>query len=242
MVGSTLPVRGLIIHAADSAERSANVERLVDFLGRVGLESVDVVDAVRPDDAGPLYSPGEWGCYQSHAKCLRIAGQAPPGTFTLVVEDDIEFRADAARIRAVIESGLRQEWDLLYLGHSGWTPLRSWDVEVTSREWLPVRGMIFGTTCFLVAPEGYPGLVEEYEALAHESPLSGGGVGADGAFAELSYRHPALVRLVSPTPWAEEVIGTQSLIRESAKQGRLRSALLKARRRLRRFVETIRRK
>ena len=61
-----LPIRALIVHAEDSPQRVENVRRLTAYLAGVGLEAVDVFPAVRPPDPGPLYSAGEFGCYQSH--------------------------------------------------------------------------------------------------------------------------------------------------------------------------------
>ncbi len=241
MVGRiALPVHVFIVHLASSDARTANVSKLLQYLEQVGVESSEVIPAVEPADAGPMYSPGEWGCYQSHGVCLRRARGLPDGTAALILEDDIEFTVQPARMRAVIEDALTREWDLLYLGHSGWGHLRSWDAELMANQWLQVRGMIYGTTAYMVRPDGFARLVDDYDALAHESVMTGGGVGADGAFAELSYRNPTIVRLAHPTTYVEEVIGISSTIRDSPAEGRLVRIRRLVRRRVRNFLQRLR--
>lgn len=231
-----LPIRALIVHAEDSPQRVENVRRLTAYLAGVGLEAVDVFPAVRPPDPGPLYSAGEFGCYQSYGGCLHAAAAQPEHVITMVIEDDVEFSISAARLREVLEDAVGREWDLLYLGHSGWSPVRSWDRDLLAEPWLQVRGMIYGTTCYMVRPRGFARLADEYDELAWESPQSGGGVGADGAFAELSYRHPDIVRLAKPVPLVEEIVGSQSLIRDSEKYSARTRLLFTLRRRLRNLI------
>ena len=169
-----LPIRALIVHAEDSPQRVENVRRLTAYLAGVGLEAVDVFPAVRPPDPGPLYSAGEFGCYQSHGGCLHAAAAQPEHVITMVIEDDVEFSISAARLREVLEDAVGREWDLLYLGHSGWSPVRSWDRDLLAEPWLQVRGMIYGTTCYMVRPRGFARLADDYDELAWESPQTGG--------------------------------------------------------------------
>lgn len=231
-----LPIRALIVHIESSEQRATNVRRLTAYLDDVGLAAVEVFPAVTPSDRGPLYSAGELGCYQSHGGCLRLASEQPDNIVTMVLEDDVEFSIPAARLREVLEDALGREWDLLYLGHSGWSPLRSWDRDLLAEPWLQVRGMIFGTTCYMVRPRGFARLADEYDELVWESPLTGGGVGADGAFAELAYRHPDIVRLAKPVTLVEEIVGSQSLIRDSEKVSAPTRLLRTVRRRLRNLI------
>ncbi len=231
-----LPIRAVVVHMQGSEQRAANVRRLTAYLDDVGLESVEVFPAVTPSDPGPLYSAGEFGCYQSHGACLRAAREQPDHLITMVLEDDVEFSIPAARLRGVLEDAIGREWDLLYLGHSGWSPVRSWDRDLLAEPWLQVRGMIYGTTCYLVRPRGFARLADEYDALVWESPATGGGVGADGAFAELSYRHPDIVRLTRPVPLVEEIVGSVSFIRDSDELSAPARLLHTIRRRLRNLI------
>lgn len=220
VLAAHLPVRALIIHLDTSNERASNVEKLITYVEAVGVESVQIVPAVQPPDRGPLYSAGEWGCYQSHGVCLRRAREMPADKTVMVLEDDIEFQIPPDRMRSLLQDGLSREWDLLYLGYSKWGPLRAWDDELLAQPWLKVRGMIYGTTCYLTRPEGFARVVDDYDALAFESPMDGGGVGADGAFAELSYRDPSIVRVAPLDSLVEEVIGISSTIRAQPSDGK----------------------
>ena len=210
-----LPGRALIIHAGGDKRRRSNVERLQSFLLRVGIADVQVFDAVCPTDSGPMYSPGEWGCFQSHLECLRIAAADPAGSSTMILEDDAVFRFDAAAVRDALLDAATEPWDILHLGYLRNEILRSWDEKLLKRPWHRVRGLLLGAQCYVVRSDGLRPRVEQFAALAYEDPATGGGVGADGAFSELAYRDPTFIRLAPVNSMTEQLFGIRSTIREN---------------------------
>ena len=211
-----LPGRALIIHAGGDKRRRQNVQRLKTFLRRVGIADVQVFDAVCPSDSGPMYSPGEWGCFQSHLECLRIAAADPVGSSTMILEDDAVFRYDAAAVSEALLDAATEPWDILHLGYLRNEILRSWDENILKQPWHRVRGLLLGAQCYVVRPDGIRSRVEQFAALAHEDPTTGGGVGTDGALSELAYRDTTFIRVAPVSSMTEQLVGIRSTIRENA--------------------------
>jgi hypothetical protein len=209
-----LPGRALIIHAGGDKRRQQNVERLQGFLRRVGIADVQVFDAVCPPDSGPMFSPGEWGCFQSHLACLRIAAAEPSGSSTMILEDDAVFRYDVSEVRQALSDAATEPWDILHIGHTRFEILRSWDEKLVNQPWHRVRGLLLGAQCYVVRADGIRPRVEQFADLAHEDPATGGGVGTDGAFSELAYRDPTFIRVAPINSMTEQLFGIRSTIRE----------------------------
>jgi len=194
-----------------------NVERLTQTLQDAGVTRVEVHPGVRPQDRGPLYSVGEWGCYQSHLACLRRIAADPDAGSGLVLEDDSVLSASSDELRALLDVDV--PWDFLHLGYSENTVFREGDEELMSCDVMRVRGVLYGLLCYAASPEG---LAERCDALARlpfEPASEGGGVGADGALCELSWRDPSLVRLAPPQSLFRQLPGVRSSLRPtSAKQ------------------------
>ena len=213
-----IPTRAFIIHLPDDTRRIRNVKRLTYALQAAGVSHVEVVLGVRPQDRGPMYSVGEWGCYQSHLACLRRIAADPGAGSGLVLEDDAVLSTTPDDLRAMLSGTIN--WDFLHVGYLSNTVFRAWDADLLSREALRVRGVLYGLQCYAASPEGLAERCDALERLPFEPASEGGGVGADGALCELSWRDPSLVRLAPPRSLFHTLAGTRSSIRPTSARQR----------------------
>jgi GR25 family glycosyltransferase involved in LPS biosynthesis len=132
------PDRAYIIHLPEDTRRIRNVQRLTQSLRDAGVAHVEVHQGIRPQDRGPMYSVGEWGCYQSHVACLRRIAAEPDAGGALVLEDDAVLSASPDELRALLDADA--PWDFLHLGYLSRTVFRDWDEELFAQELLRSAG------------------------------------------------------------------------------------------------------
>lgn len=206
------PSRAYIIHLPEDSRRLRNVERLTHDLHAAGVAEVEVFPGIKPADSGPMFSRGEWGCYQSHVACLRRIAAEPAAGPALVVEDDAVLRVSPEQLRRLFDTGA--PWDFLHAGYLSNTVFRAWDEALMSRDLIRVRGVLYGSQCYAVNPRGLDERCDVLDRLPYEAPADGGGVGIDGALCELAWRDPALVRLAPPTSLYHTLPGAASGLRK----------------------------
>ena len=206
-----LPQRAHIIHIPGHSRRGRNVERLAAQLRSAGISSVTVFEGIRPNSSGGLRSIGELGCYLSHLACLRIIAAGSDDHRALVLEDDAVLSVPPSRLAALLTTD--EPYDFLHAGHLSRTLFRDWDQHMVSQALLPVHGVLFGTQCYVASARGLQARCEQLESLLVEEPLDGGGVGIDGAFCELAWRDPTLIRLAPPRSLFHTLPGVGSTIR-----------------------------
>ena len=97
--------------------RSDRRREMLAALAKFGLANDDRVSffpgSIRTD-RGPFASAGEHGCYLSHLALLKDA--AAEGKTVLVLEDDCDFRPEAANY------ALPEQWDVFYGGYTAEDP------------------------------------------------------------------------------------------------------------------------
>ena len=213
-----LPRRAYIIHVPGDSKREKNVMRLTRSLQTAGVPDVVVFPGIRPPDRGPLYSSGEWGCYQSHVACLRrIADDSDPNG-ALVLEDDAVLTQVPARLAEVFTS--EADWDFLHAGYLSNTVFRDWDEDLMCQNLVRARGVLFGLQCYAARPAGLADRCELLEQLPFVPAAEGGGVGVDGALCELAWRDPSLVRMAPPRSLFRTIPGVASGLRDSSRAAR----------------------
>ena len=99
-----------IIHVPGDRRRERNVRRLRSYLIDAGVTDVHVFDGVVPDDAGPLRTLGEWGCYRSHVGALR-AGLAIGTDEVMVLEDDAVPVLTPGELATFLAAARPEAWD-----------------------------------------------------------------------------------------------------------------------------------
>lgn len=208
------PSRAHIIHIPGDSRREKNVVRLKTSLKAVGIDDVQVYEGVRPQDRGPLYSVGEWGCYQSHVGCMRRIAESGDEAPSLVLEDDAVLDAPPVDMARVLAS--TQDFDVLHLGYLSNTVFRDWDDDLQHRAVQRVRGVLYGTQCYAVQATGLEGLINVLERLPYVAPEDGGGVGIDGALCEASWRDPSLVRMATTASMFRTLPGVRSGLRRTS--------------------------
>jgi hypothetical protein len=217
------PTNAYVIHLRGDRRRDRNVSALTAMLRESGIPHVEVVPGVRPADQGPMFSRGEWGCYLSHVECLRRAAERSPDEMTFILEDDVLLVAPLERLTRSYDVAAARPWDFLHLGHAHNTVFRDWDPRVMAADLLPVRGVLYGMFGYCVRSTRLPECIEFLERLPHRDPLDGGGVGIDGAYCEMTWADPTLVRLAVPRSLFQPVPGIKSTLRSTSASGRLRA-------------------
>lgn len=210
-----VPARAHVIHVPGDTRRERNVQTLLDVLGAAGVASVEVFDGIRPNDPGTMESIGEWGCYQSHIACLRIAAAGDPGSSTLILEDDAVLDATPEELHAVLIRAATLPWDFLHVGYLDNGFFRGWDRSVGRDRFVEIKGALLGLQCYAVRPEGLAARCDFLEALPAVSPLDGGGAGIDGAYCELAWRGPTTVRRAPSRSLFRQIAGVKSNLRPS---------------------------
>lgn len=102
----------------------ARVDRRIEMeaqLRGIGLSfsnpKVELLEAIRPADAGGFPTVGARGCFMSHLKILELAVKADLKRI-LIVEDDLNFSSDfITRAPLVISCADKMKWSFLYGGH-----------------------------------------------------------------------------------------------------------------------------
>lgn len=234
------PTNAYIIHIPGDPRRERNVASLMAVLREAGIANVEVMPGVQPPDKGPMFSIGEWGCYLSHLECLRRAAARPADESTFILEDDALLDVPVAELVATFERAASRDWDFLHLGYGGNTVFRDWDEQVLSADFLRVRGVLFTTLGYCVRSPGLADRIDFLERHAVSSPLDGGGVGIDGAYCEMTWADPTLVRLAPPRSLFRPVPGIKSMLRPNSALTRasdfVGSSLANARERVRKLV------
>lgn len=98
-----------VINLPRRRDRRAQMEAELARVGLTGDPRVAFFAAFRPDDPGDFSSIGARGVYQSQRAILDEAAAA--GESVLILEDDCDFTAAAARYDAPVD------WDIFYGGY-----------------------------------------------------------------------------------------------------------------------------
>lgn len=93
-----------IVNLPHRVDRREEMDRELSGLGLAGDPRVVYFDAVRPDDKGDFTTIGARGIFASQLALLRDAASADRSI--LILEDDCQFRSDAAAYRAT------GDWDI----------------------------------------------------------------------------------------------------------------------------------
>ena len=210
-----VPDQAYIIHIPGDGRRDRNVETLSKQLRAIGIPRVDVFDGIRPTDAGPMMSIGEWGCYQSHVACLGLAASAPAGSSVMILEDDAVLDVMPEDLVRVLGRASALDWDFLHVGYLDNGFFRSWDRSVGLDEFVEIKGALLGLQSYCVRPEGLAERWEFMAALPDASPLVGGAAGIDGAYCELAWRGPATSRWAPSRSLFRQIAGVKSNLRPS---------------------------
>jgi len=223
MTGPTdLPIGAFIVHIPGDKRREHNVRVLTGLLQAAGVRDVEVFPGLQPPDAGPMFSVGEWGCYQSHTGALEKAIDHPTWTHVMVLEDDASSVDDPATLGRNLGRFVEGDFDFLHLGHTTMTVFRQWDPVISSQELLRIRGQLLGALCYLVPVADARRRVEQLREMAHRDPLDGGGVGFDGALCNIAWEDPSVVRLAPPQTLFTQLAGIKSQLRATPMVGRAR--------------------
>jgi hypothetical protein len=155
----------------------------------IGSERVQIVDGIRPADAGSFPSIGARGCFASHLAVLRFA-RAEGARHVLVLEDDVMFTPALARSGGLASTVAIGDWDFLYPGHAEPTvdgPL----------QWIPTRTPMVCAHCYAVNERAYDRVIAYLEACMRRPSghPDGGPMHVDGAFSMLRQRDRSLVTL-----------------------------------------------
>lgn len=110
------------VYVINLRSRSDRRREMDDELRRIGLAlsrpPIQLVEAVKPADAGIFTSIGIRGCFMSHLGILRDARDRGLER-VLILEDDVTFTSGfASRIPNVVEALDRTSWAFFYGGHS----------------------------------------------------------------------------------------------------------------------------
>jgi hypothetical protein len=223
MTGATdLAIGAFIVHIPGDKRREHNVRVLTEVLRAAGVRDVEVFPGVQPPDAGPMFSIGEWGCYQSHTGAIEKAIDHPTWTHVMVLEDDALSVDDPATLGRNLRRFVERDFDFLHLGHTTMTVFRHWDPAITSQDLLRVRGLLLGALCYLVPVGDARRRVEQLREMAHRDARDGGGVGFDGALCNIAWEDPSVVRLAPPQPLFTQLAGIKSQLRATPMAGRAR--------------------
>lgn len=223
--------RARIIHIPGDPRREANVERLIAALGAAGLTDVAVFEGIRPNDRGPMYSVGEWGCYQSHVALTRLA--ASTGEPLMILEDDAVLSFTPADLAELLTRAEPAAWSVLHVGYlSTPTVFRDWDVELMSRPTIPIRGELWGCQCYVVRPDRLDEITQFFADLPDADPDLGGGVGSDGAWCEAAWHHPWLLRRAAPQSLFHTIPGITSSLRRTSITTKVKDTARGVRRRI----------
>lgn len=223
-----LPDRAYIIHVPGDARRERNVETLVQLLESIGIARVEVFDGIRLADAGPMESIGEWGCYQSHVACMRLAAEGPPGSSVMILEDDSVLDCTPTELSAVLARASELPWDFLHVGYLDNGFFRRWDRSVGLDQFIEIKGALLGLQSYCVRPAGLAERCDYLTALPDSSPLIGGAAGIDGAYCELAWRGPETIRWAPSRSLFRQIPGVKSNLRPSPLSRRVKEVLRSA--------------
>lgn len=169
-----------IINLAHRTDRRAQMMGELQRLGAVGDPRVAFFDACRFDDAASFTSIGARGVYHSHLAILEDAAAAGQGV--LILEDDVDFTADANDAR------LSEGWRIFYGGHYAATP-----------DDLP-NSDIIGAHCMAFHADVVPPLaayLRELLSLSDHPPI-------DGAYIWFRRAHPQIATVFADPPIANQ--------------------------------------
>jgi hypothetical protein len=206
--------RARIIHIPGDPRRDANVDTLMTALRAAGFTDVAAFEGVRPDDRGPMYSVGEWGCYQSHVALTRFA--ASTGEPLMILEDDAVLSCKPGELAELLQQAEPAKWNVLNVGYLSTSVFRDWDADLMSHPTIPVRGEMWGCQCYVVRPDRLDEIAQFLAELPYMDRDLGGGVGADGAWCEAAWHHPWMLRRAAPKSLFHTIPGITSTLRRTS--------------------------
>jgi len=187
-----------VIGLLSRPDRRRRIERDLDHLGlTVDDLGIRYFDGLVFDDAAGFPGIGVRGCFNSHRTLMRRC--ADNGRPMLVMEDDVDFHADAFADlqdpRGMLD---RQPWDIIYFGYLKPGPLAS------ANALEPYAGGTIGGHFYAVQP-GFAGAIADYMDACLDRPPNdpvGGPMYRDAAFTLFRERNPQFTTLLSAPPLA----------------------------------------
>lgn len=185
-----------VINLPNRADRR---KEMAAELEKVGMSfapgKVEIFSAIRPDSPGEFKSIGYRGAFLSHLGVLKKAKELGLNN-VLIMEDDLEFRADFPEYEeAILEELTQQNWDIVHFGYI--------TDKVPAKVEPPIlhafSGEIIGAQFYAVNGQALDEVINFFEVLL-ERPKGhpeGGPMSPDGVFNVFKWQHPHRDRLLA---------------------------------------------